>query len=100
MAKKTHNVTREQKKEVSMTIFEAPDLDEAIEAGARNAYAKYYKTNGPYSLSEYARQDIMKAQHEMARYVVEGFLAFLAKNSIDLPNQGVHPTKRVTQTDR
>lgn len=69
-----------------MTIFEAPELDEAIEAGARNAYAKCHRTNGPYHLSEYAGQDIMKAQHEMALYVIEGFLAYLAKNSIVLPN--------------
>ncbi len=48
--------------------------DESIDAGARNAYAKIHKTNGPYTLKEYASKEYMDAQYEMASYVIEGYL--------------------------
>ena len=52
------------------------EIIRAIEAGARNSYAKLHHTNGPYFLKEYASKEIMKSQFEMARYVVEGFLDY------------------------
>ena len=69
-----------------MNVNDAPTFNDAVEAGARNAYAKTCKTNGPYSLAEYASERIMREQHEMARYVIEGFLSHLAKNAVVVPN--------------
>ncbi len=56
-------------------------FDEAVEAGARNAYAKCHNTNGPYTIKEYASADVMQKQHEIAKYVIEGYLAELAKRN-------------------
>ena len=63
-----------------MNMYDVPTFEDAVEAGARNAYAKVHRTNGPYTLEKYANERIMREQHEMAKCVIEGFLSHLAKN--------------------
>lgn len=58
-------------------VIETAASVEAVEAGARNAYAKCQHTNGPYTLAQYAGQEIMDAQHKMAGYVVEGVISHI-----------------------
>ena len=59
-----------------------PNIEMAIDAGARHAYAQRCSTQGPYRLQEYASPAIMQQQHEMARNVIEGYLMYMAKCAV------------------
>lgn len=68
------------------TTYNSPNLCEAIEAGARHAWAQMCKTNGPYTLAQYASKEIMNNNTEHARLVIEGFMAHMARYDI-IPRQ-------------
>ena len=60
-----------------------PNYEEAIDQAARHAHAQRYKTNGPYVLKEYAGKDFMEESKQHARWVIEGFMAAMAKTAVE-----------------
>lgn len=53
--------------------------EEAIEAAAREGYAVRCKTNGPRTLAQYAAPDIMQAQIDNARVIIDAYLSAIGK---------------------